>query len=229
VRQAVRSKADLVVIDPQHRHRLPGLMGYNDWELLRECPVPLLLIKSRKPLTRATVLAAVDPGHTFAKPARLDAAILRAAADFGTALRGAVHVLHAYQSLPLMLRAAAAEDAGLAAAARTDSQRMARTRFDRLMSGSRVAPRRRHLVESHPADAIVTLVRQLHCGVLVMGSVSRSGLKRLFIGNTAERLLDEVSCDVLVIRPPVFGNRVPRRSRGLRLLSAAGMAPQPMY
>jgi universal stress protein E len=138
-------------------------------------------------------------------------------------------VVHSFQSLPLALRAAAAEDAELAAMASTESRRQARVRFDKLMSGSGISPRNRHLVESHPADAIASTVRRLHCGLLVMGSVSRSGLKRLFIGNTAERLLDDVRCDVLVVRPPVFSNRVPRRGRGLRLISATALAQQPMY
>jgi universal stress protein E len=229
VRQAVRSRSDLVVIDPQHRHRLPGLMGYNDWELLRECPVPLLLIKSRRPLARARILAAVDPSHAYSKPTRLDGAILRAATECGATLRGAVHVVHSFQSLPVLLRAAAAEDAELAATASAESRRRARARFDQFLSGSAIGARNRHLVESHPADAIAATVKRLRCGLLVMGSVSRSGLKRLFIGNTAERLLDDVSCDVLVVRPPTFGNRVPRRGRGLRLISAAALSQQPMY
>jgi len=52
----------------------------------------------------------------------------------------------------------------------------------------------------------------------VMGAISRSGLKGVFIGNTAERILDELSCDILVIKPPVFRNRVPRDARGARVV-----------
>jgi hypothetical protein len=37
-----------------------------------------------------------------------------------------------------------------------------------------------------------------------MGAVSRAGLKRVFIGNTAERMLDMLDCDVLVVKPPGF-------------------------
>jgi universal stress protein E len=49
-----------------------------------------------------------------------------------------------------------------------------------------------------------------------MGAVSRSGLKRVFIGNTAERVLDELPCDVLVVKPPSFKSAVSQRSRGIR-------------
>jgi hypothetical protein len=53
--------------------------------------------------------------------------------------------------------------------------------------------------------------------MVIMGAVSRSGLKRLLIGNTAERVLDQLSCDILVVKPPKFRNRVPRATRGARL------------
>jgi universal stress protein E len=37
-----------------------------------------------------------------------------------------------------------------------------------------------------------------------MGAVSRSRLERLLIGNTAEHVLDELDCDVLIVKPPGF-------------------------
>jgi hypothetical protein len=37
-----------------------------------------------------------------------------------------------------------------------------------------------------------------------MGAVSRSAIKRFFIGNAAERALDRLSCDVLVVKPRSF-------------------------
>jgi universal stress protein E len=33
-----------------------------------------------------------------------------------------------------------------------------------------------------------------------MGAISRSGLKRIFIGNTAEHTLDSLKCDLLVVK-----------------------------
>ena len=51
-----------------------------------------------------------------------------------------------------------------------------------------------------------------------MGAVSRSGLKRLIIGNTAERTLDLLACDVLIVKPARFANRVPLRRRGARVI-----------
>ena len=49
-----------------------------------------------------------------------------------------------------------------------------------------------------------------------MGAMSRSGIKRLLIGNTAERILDDLSCDILIVKPVNFRVRIPRASRGAR-------------
>ena len=58
------------------------------------------------------------------------------------------------------------------------------------------------------------LARKLRCDLVVMGAVSRSGLKRLAVGNTAEHLLDDLSCDLLIVKPPGFATRVAGRPRG---------------
>ena len=93
VRKAIRSKADLIVAECHVGRRLaPWLLHLTDWELLRLSPVPVLLVKSARPYRRPVVLAAIDPGHTFSKPAKLDREILQAGEMVSEALRGAAAV-----------------------------------------------------------------------------------------------------------------------------------------
>lgn len=56
-----------------------------------------------------------------------------------------------------------------------------------------------------------------------MGAVSRSGLKRLLIGNTAEQIVDDLGCDVLVVKPREFKTRVKSQRRGMQFVSNAPM------
>ena len=102
LRRAVAIKADLIVAPCRARHRLPGLLGYTDWELLRLSPVPVLLVKTATPYRRPKMLAAIDPTHTHAKSSALDPRILDYGAQVGRALRGSLGVVHAYlpRSLP---------------------------------------------------------------------------------------------------------------------------------
>jgi len=55
--------------------------------------------------------------------------------------------------------------------------------------------------------------------VVVMGALARSGLRGFLIGNTAERVLDQLPCDLLVVKPRGFRRELPRRRRGARHLS----------
>ena len=50
-----------------------------------------------------------------------------------------------------------------------------------------------------------------------MGALSRSGLQRVFIGNTAERILGSLACDVLVVKPANSRRSVAHETRGMRV------------
>jgi universal stress protein E len=83
---------------------------------------------------------------------------------------------------------------------------------------------RSHLVEGNPAVMIPRKARELGAGIVVMGAVSRSGLQRVFIGNTAERVLEALPCDVLVVKPDGFKARVAHEPRGMRVVPPPTLA-----
>ena len=61
-----------------------------------------------------------------------------------------------------------------------------------------------------------------------MGAISRSAMKRVIIGNTAERVLGDLPCDVLVVKPARFVTRVSRTRRGVRY-TVSSEIPLPLY
>jgi universal stress protein E len=65
------------------------------------------------------------------------------------------------------------------------------------------------LEQGSAADVIPRVVERLGADVLVMGAVSRSRLQELFVGSTAERVLDRIACDVLVVKPGDFLEKLP--------------------
>jgi universal stress protein E len=221
IRKARRISADLVVIENHHgtgRHPARWLLSYTDWELLRLCPMPVLLVKNRRLYHRPRVLAAIDPSHRFAKPANLDRQILRAGAQLVHALRGELHALHAY--LPVLPVAPMMPDGPIALeSSHAETERAARRQLARAVDGFDVKPSHCHLVEGRANDAIPRTAKRERSAIVAMGVVSRSGLKRFFIGNTAEFVMDAVTADVLVIKSADFPSRVPRAGRGVQILS----------
>jgi universal stress protein E len=64
-----------------------------------------------------------------------------------------------------------------------------------------------HLMDdsgSLPDEAVLDFLRTHAIDLLVMGSVGRSGLSGALIGNTAERILPELSCSLLALKPAEF-------------------------
>lgn len=224
VRQAGRAKADLIVAECHAGHRIaPLLMRLTDWELLKYSPVPVLLVKSRGRYERPVLLAAVDPTHANAKPTQLDGEILKAAVMMRRALHGSLHAVHAFVPVPTdattveLLNANATEKLEARARAR------ARVRLHEALGKIRLGRGHRHLASGHPSYVIPRLARKIHSDIVVMGAVSRSGLKRLLIGNTAERIVDELACDVLVVKPREFRSRVKPRRRGMQFIASSPM------
>ena len=151
------------------------------------------------------MLTGIDPFHYNAKPANLDRHLLRSATALTRVLHGELHVFHAYLPLAMSLMTAleqapvwlppGAEDANTARVARA---------FNHLAQNAGVPRRRRHLSMGDVPTGLLATAKRIGADIVVMGAVSRSGLKRLFVGSTAERVLDELRCDALIIKPPGF-------------------------
>jgi universal stress protein E len=131
--------------------------------------------------------------------------------------------VHAFVPSVIDVRKLDLDDPNLAAHIESQAAKQARAALERTVAAAGVPPARRHLVARHPADAIPQAARSTGAGIVVMGAVSRSGLKRLVVGDTAERILDALACDVLVVKPAQFASRVSSRSRGVQLIASPQM------
>ncbi len=58
-----------------------------------------------------------------------------------------------------------------------------------------------HIVEGlNVAEIISEVITNSQSDILVMGTVGRQGMSASIIGNTAEKILHEIDCDVLAIK-----------------------------
>ena len=61
-----------------------------------------------------------------------------------------------------------------------------------------------HLIKGEPEKIIPSLAIERNTNLIVLGTVARTGIVGLVIGNTAERILDTVDCSVLAVKPDGF-------------------------
>ena len=86
------TRPDLVVKYSVFHNRVERtLFTGSDWHLIRDCPVPLLLVKEPARLVGARMLACVDPTHAHDKPAALDVQLLQRGAALAHRLGGELH------------------------------------------------------------------------------------------------------------------------------------------
>lgn len=223
VRQVLKHRPDLLIVQSQrHARAARVLLGNTDWELIRNCPCPLWLVKSGTLKPALSVLAAIDPFHAHAKPTALDNEILDQAGRVVGTGAGRLGVGHVY-ALPQQLIAAMGEVTAVPATPAEMRRHQAQVTevVKRASRRYAIAAKDQLLRAGDPAVGIPLLSKQWKADLLVMGAVSRRGLKRLFIGHTAERVLDAVHCDVLVIKPRAFKCPVPRQRPRLNVLAGA--------
>lgn len=208
VRKAEEIAADLVIKDT-HFHSVlnRSIFSNTDWSLIRNCAATLWLVKPRPPGQKPCFVAAVDPLHERDKPADLDKRILSTALALSDALQGEVHVFHAFDvtaalavstdSMAMPIALPVSEFAEAIRAEHTEA-------VERFCKEHRVPANRTHVLQGGTRQQLLALTERLRADAVVMGAISRSGLKGLFLGNTAEDVLDRLHCDLVIVKPAGF-------------------------
>lgn len=206
------SGAQLVVKDTHH-HSVARrtFLSNTDWHLIRGCWSPLLLVTQRVWNSHPCIVAAVDPEHTNDKPATLDGRILNYANLITKRLSGQLHVAHAY--LPSVTPLAIASETPLISMATPEELRLQEQRIRaaiaRLTAQTQVQAAQVHVQMGSPVEVLTQLAARLPADITVMGAISRSGFEGIFIGSTAEHILETLSSDSLIVKTPDFAGSLP--------------------
>ena len=173
-----------------------------DWQLMKKLDYPLWFVKPVAWKDEPLIVAAIDPTHEKDKEARLDRLIVETAQQLATASDGRVELVHTYQRLveigsramktfkPVKLPIDELDKKI------RDEHRKALDTFARECG---VADEYVHQLPGR-AHELLPMFAQTHgASLMVMGALSRGGITRRYIGNTAARVLDHLPCDVLVV------------------------------
>jgi universal stress protein E len=174
-----------------------------DWHLMRSCPCPLWLVKTGKMPDKPRIVATVDPMHSHDKPAALDQVIVDNARRIAAATDGEVHLLHTYHWLQGVGAAANRTFKPIKIQVDEIEGRMRdehQERLDALAAANGIDAAHTHQLPGAARELIPAFVRSEEADLVVMGALARWGLKRAVIGSTAERVLDQLPCDILLVR-----------------------------
>jgi len=173
-----------------------------DWRLIRKLKYPLWLVKPGEWKDKPVIVAAVDPTHQHDKEGVLDQRIVTAGKSLAARCTGELLLLHTYQRLVEIGSYAMFKFKPVRLPIdELDAQIKARHReaLDALAAANHVPAGAVHQLPGRTSELLPTFARTHGANLVIMGAVSRSGLRQRAIGSTAEQVLDHLPCDVLIM------------------------------
>ncbi|MCB1647226.1 MAG: universal stress protein [Pseudomonadales bacterium] len=207
IRMVIGQKFDLLV-KSANKHSLlsAALFGNTDLALMRKCPCPVWIIKPGRRTKIDRILAAVDLSET-PEAVQLADRIVDIASGVANRESASLHLLNAWQTPfdPQVRHRIEGDDyVKLVKVMREEARR----RLSQLLAKCTAEHSDDHLVKGDPEMVITKFVRNNKVDLLIMGTMSRSGIPGFLIGNTAEKVLNNVDCSVLTLKPADFKSPV---------------------
>lgn len=207
IRQVKSGNHDLVCKASDNNTLVTGaLFGTLDMHLLRKCPCPVFIVKPKKKIRHANVLAAVDLDYSTKPRSALNRLIVDLAASLAGMEEGNLDLLHAWH-LPYERKMRSDDllrDTNTVDALLRDMKKHKQQQLNALAETWSALQPRTHLVRGEADTVIPKFASRKNIDLVVMGTVGRGGIAGFFIGNTAEKVLYALNCSVLAIKPAGF-------------------------
>lgn len=195
IKQVLRNQHDLVLVGTRHLGPLQGFfLGSTGIKLLRKCPCAVWVTQPRVAQSSGSILVA----HDLRKVGDL---ALELGCSMAKLWEAPLHVVHAaeFPEFDSMFPARISAEHKQAYRDKAETQigaQLARTNLK--------VPVQVHFVVEPPETGILRCIEQNQVDLVVMGTVGRTGISGFITGNTAERLLPQIPCSLLAVKPPGF-------------------------
>jgi nucleotide-binding universal stress UspA family protein len=217
IRHVARSGCDFVIKTAEPLAGMDRfLFASTDQHLLRKCPCPVWLQTPTASHRPRRILASVDLDISDAAEPETLAALNRRVVEAACLIAGGpeaeVIVLHAWDAIGEGMVWAFSGGSGARLTADRyvneilEARHQAMGRFLEQVWAD-ISPRPRlipRLARGTPEAVIHDQSRQVAADVVVMGTVARTGLSGVFIGNTAENIINSLECPILAVKPEGF-------------------------
>ncbi|WP_237066032.1 universal stress protein [Microbulbifer guangxiensis] len=212
IQRVLKEDFDLVVKNVEGRNHRKGFKAM-DMELLRKCPCPVWLSRRiEHPREEVRVVVAVDPEHEQPSAYDLSIRLLRLSRALADSCSGTLHVVSCWDydvdeylrhNYPINI-----SDEELDRALEKAGSKH-RGKLDALIHAAGIeGPMEVHHAIARPDSFIPLLIEEKQLDILVMGTVGRTGIPGFIMGNTAENILQHISCSLLALKPSDYKSPV---------------------
>ncbi|HCI4217600.1 TPA: universal stress protein UspE, partial [Klebsiella pneumoniae] len=204
IQEVVSEKHDLLLkMAHQHDKLEAVIFTPTDWHLLRKCPCPVWMVKDQPWPEGGKALVAVNLASEENYHNTLNEKLVRETLSLAEEVNHTeVHLIGAYPVTPINI---AIELPDFDPSVYNDAirgQHLLAMKALRQKFG--IDEKFTHVEKGLPEEVIPDLAEHLQAGIVVLGTVGRTGLSAAFLGNTAEQVVDHLRCDLLVLKPEAY-------------------------
>ncbi|MEM6273758.1 MAG: universal stress protein [Myxococcota bacterium] len=216
IREGTERDADMIVVQ-ERRQKSNGELGFAavTTKLLRKSPLPVLALRTPRidSPNRVAVALDVEADLDENELGQFNSALLKQGSALARFLGGSLDVIHVWSvwcEQQMRNRGQRTGEEIEQIRTRVEADRRTRLEVAIAAAGLSAEETRMHLIRGDAGRAIPAFVQQRQTGILVMGTLARTGVASILIGNTAEQLINRLPCSVLAMKPPGFVSPVLR-------------------
>ena len=168
-----------------------------DWELLRECPAPVLLVAEKKWHRTKPVLVALDLSSQIATKCKLNDKVLGLAKGLADTLDVELEIIAAIEISRLLSDLDLVDPIAYV----KEAKEAMKPQIKKLAAAHGIPEKAFHCKRGHVENDLTRRAAKVRAQIVVMGTVARKGVKARLLGNTAEKVLQHLKTDVLAIKP----------------------------
>lgn len=183
----------------KHHNIVERVLQHQDWNLLKHCPAPVLLVKGKAAWEARTVIAAVDATSLDKSHKIINEHIFEFIEIINQDDKYNVHMVNSYPMMSLTL--ASLPDAPVPEDLQQYVVDQHTQACEILAEKYNIADDNIHIIEGEPEEAITKTAEKLDADVIVVGILSEEDLQSVILGSTVEHVLDATHADVLAIKP----------------------------
>jgi universal stress protein E len=208
IQHVLQNGYDMVIKEGEARHKKSGFKAI-DMDLLRKCPVPVWLCK---PIHRSRqnikVAVAIDPKQQDESALQLSKRMLELSSSLADSCSGRLDIISCWdyefeEYLRSNIWIETSDEQIQETVFKTKNDHYALLSHLIETSGIDESYSVHHL-RGEATDLIPEFVESHRIDILVMGTVARTGIPGFIFGNTAENIVQELTCSLMALKPLGF-------------------------
>lgn len=212
IRHVLNNEHDLLIKEAEPLEDRKGFKAL-DMELLRKCPCPVWMCRPiHNPRHQMKVSVAIDPENADPQARGLSVRLLQLARSLADTCNGRLNIIscwdyemEAYLRQNAWVKMGPNEVTGVV----NNTRQEHRNALESILVESKIGGEYHvYQMRGKADEQIPKHVDGRDIDILVMGTVARTGIMGLVIGNTAENILQKLQCSLVALKPDGFQTTV---------------------